>query len=126
MKEEIQWTLFNDDIDRYRGLLEENAFYEIRSLSAKEVNPSFRIANHRFELCSTRLTTIVPFDGEGMSLGYNFVSLKDASRMPQYSTRLIGRSLSSTAYTSATINPTRVGGEEVFNWRPIRELLLHW
>ncbi|XP_077237222.1 uncharacterized protein LOC143878892 [Tasmannia lanceolata] len=88
-KDLIQLTLFNEDLQRYRDLLQEDGFFYINNLASKAVNPAYKIINHDYQLMPTRHTNIVPFDGDTMPVGYNFTPCKTACRSTSHPMGLI-------------------------------------
>ncbi|XP_077228376.1 replication protein A 70 kDa DNA-binding subunit D-like [Tasmannia lanceolata] len=81
-KDLIQLILFNEDIQRYRDLLQEDGFFYINNLASKAVNLEYKIINHDYQLMPTRHTNIVPFDGDTMPVGYNFTPFKTTTSHP--------------------------------------------
>ncbi|XP_077228503.1 replication factor A protein 1-like [Tasmannia lanceolata] len=87
-EEEILLLLFDENIERYRGVFSEGGGYYINNVV---VNPNTQycpITNHQYHLRPMRFTIVLRFDGDMMPISWKFPSLKSLCQTTSSTTDL--------------------------------------
>ncbi|XP_077216409.1 replication factor A protein 1-like isoform X4 [Tasmannia lanceolata] len=87
-EEEILLLLFDENIERYRGILSEGSAYCIHDVVVKPNTQRCPITNHQYHLRPMRFTTVLPFDGDMIPITWKFPSLKSLCQATSSTTDL--------------------------------------